>query len=191
MNPFHHSTKEPIQQNPKTVLDQEIKKLEEQSFKLHADIMREPFAGHHKKPLMAKRAKILQEINDLKLKKEELENKEYGLKTHNLISNQREFIHLSMRGRRINIPKDLNIEVDYYPCGHKEKIYLPNLLRKPSLPVKNLFERWLRFLNSNEIISCARVPCQQCRKERPSTLNTKSLIAEPLGHIDWTLRRLQ
>lgn len=171
-------------------LNEQIKHLEQQSFKLHANIMREPLLGH-KKPLMAKRARIIQQINDLRLKKEELENKEYGPKTHNLISNQREFIHLSIRGRRINIPKDLNIEVEYHPCGHKEKWYLPNLLKKPNLPMKSLFETWTRFLNSNEIRSCSRIPCPQCRKEHPSTLRGKSLIAEPLGRIDWTLRRLQ
>lgn len=190
MNPFRHTTKEPIQQNPKTLLDQQITKLEEQSFKLQGLIMREPFPSH-KKPLMAKRARITQQINDLKLKKQELENKEYGPKTHDLISNQREFIHLSIRGRRINIAKDLNIEVEFYPCGHKEKWYLPNLLKKPNQSMKSLFETWTRFLNSNEIRSCAQVPCPQCRKDRPSTLRGESSIDKPLGRVDWTLRRLQ
>lgn len=190
MNPFRHPTKEPIQQNPKILLDQEIAELEEQSFKLQGLIMREPFPNH-KKPLMAKRAGIIQQIKDLKLKKQELENKEYGPKTHNLISKQRELIYLSMRGRRIKIPEDLNIEVEFYPYGHKETWYLPNLLRKPNQSMKSLFETWSRFLNSNETISCSHVPCPQCRKERPSTLRGESLIAKPLGHIDWTLRRLQ
>ena len=171
-------------------LDQKIAELEGQSFKLHADIMREPFLGH-KKPLMAKRAKILQEINDLRLKKEELENKEYTEKLEDLIRENRELIFFSVRNTRIPIPEDLTVELVFHPCSHKEKWYLPNLLTKPHIPMKSLFEMWVHFLNSNEIRSCSHVPCQECRKERPSTLRGKSILAEPFGHIDWTLRRLQ
>jgi len=173
----------------KTV-NEEIKELEQQVFDLHCHITAETHIPTRKK-LSAEKAELKTRLSHLRTKKEQMENKEFTEKLEHLIRENRKLIFFAVRNTRISIPKNLTVELVFYPCGHTQKLYLPHLIKKHNLPVRSLFEEWTNLLKSNEIRSCNRVECPQCRKEHPSTLKGKSLIAEPLGRIGWTLRRLQ
>jgi len=145
-----------------------------------------------KRKIEAERNLLRKEIQQLEAKLEAEREKQAEQQLKTLLEENRVFIFVSVNGVKIEIPSDLKPEIKYQPCGHKQKIFIGELLRNPQFPSNvNLLTHWQRVLN-NDITTTMMLNCTECQKQKQSKLVQWGLREDkPNGRANLVLRRLQ
>jgi hypothetical protein len=146
-----------------------------------------------KRQLMEQKAKLYERIQQIERKLDEIKEENAKEELNKLLIEHRYLIFLSVNGRKLEVPENLQVELTFEPCHHKSKIFIGELLRNPQFPSNtNLLDHWQRLLTEDTTITTMRL-CEQCRKDRES-LKAKLGFWQPerpIGRANIVLRRLQ
>jgi len=179
-------------QETEAMINEKIKTLENESFKMHGIITSERHIPT-KDRLSANRAKVTQEVDVLKDKRHQLEETHYDGKLETLITENKTFIFFSAHSARILIDEHNEVEVTFAPCGHKHTFKIRDRLRNYTIQQSNksLFDRWRRMMKENVVYS-GGMNCQQCRKDKEKRFaKLRRRDNKPIGSLRWELRKLQ
>jgi len=130
-----------------------------------------------KRVLQNEKGKIYKEIMEIRDKLDEQKNKEALPQTDAVIKENQQTFYLGMNGVRIQIPENLELELEFLPCKHRKKMPLREILRMfdyhndRNFPEANtyLLQRWQGIFQRNETYHPA-FSCEQCKREADDLL---------------------
>lgn len=185
---------EKIPETPSIIdqLEPKIANLEAQASELHGRIRATVYIPD-KEVLMSKRAKIIEELNDLKLKQTEQKQNQCIKDLDQLFHTHKNSLVIEVNGRRLQLTEDLTIPIVYRPCNHKQPLHIKELLRfQRSVKLESvLLAKWNGMLNGNISLE-ARFNCQRCREEIETRFRKtrRRKENETVGKSIVTLRKL-
>ena len=186
-NPFKSEPPTPPTEDLITPLQNEIDKLERDSFRLHGLIM----ATAHKPTkdkLMAKRAKIIEKITTLKAQQQNPKEEQASYATDKLFKDPNRTFILELNGHRVKPTKDLMITLKFYPCGHKKTIHIKDLIHPKPRTEQALLTHWKTIFNANTTLT-GGFNCQECRKAKQKLREQHRYSdADRIGTVRFMLR---
>ena len=130
---------------------------------------------------------------ELRIHLDEYERKLASQKTEQLFTENLALIRLQSQYETIPVDKNLDIEITYYPCKHKEPMKIYDLI-----PVEEgdnhhqvLYTKWELFFRDGGELS-GRLNCKHCRKEKEGLRAKFGMWNDkPIGRADFKLRLLR
>jgi len=137
----------------KPTLEDQINDLQKEADKLHGESRIEQNIIK-KKELMNRRGKIVQQLNDLKLKVTEQKEHQAISDIDALFNKHRNELIIDVNNTRTPLNEALEIPLNYRPCGHKESIHVKELLRhQRNVKLESvLLAKWSGILRTNTVM---------------------------------------
>jgi len=176
----------------KPTLKDQINDLQTKADKLHTESRIEQNIVK-KKELMSRRAKIVQQLNDLKLKRTEQKENQAIKDLDELFRQHERYLAIEVNGVRITLNENLEIPITCRPCGHEHLLHVKELLRhQRNVKLESvLLSKWQGILTTNVNLQ-ARFNCQRCRTEIEKRFKKTRhrREGETVGTVLVTLRKL-
>lgn len=169
-----------------------IEQLQEEAFKLHSRITAETHVPT-KKRLISQRAKVVQQIQGLKLKAIPEKEKQASQVLDELFRSEKVVCVLTINGIRTEPDEDLNVTLTFLPCKHELSMHMKELFhryrRHAPQSEQYLLNKWRSSLTPNTIME-ARYNCPKCReaKEKKFKLFRRHSPKDTIGTVQVVLK---